>query len=95
MRPCTIAIGTIGAMGGLVFTRSSLQNNSPRGSLENHREATKCRYDTDVRILPLLFRVQNVEPLEYVYNAQQNHSVSDCVVVYIPVQPVLVCFVWP
>lgn len=68
------------------FWLSSLQNNIPSKSFQAHSFDSQNPNNTYVNILPLLFRIQNIETFEYVNDGKKNNKISHWIVVNIPVK---------
>ena len=83
------------AIVGLVVRLPPLQNDAPCNSFQDQGNATQDADRDDVACLPLLLNVQDGHAFEDVDDAQYDDSVTDRVVIHVPVDAVFVILLWP
>lgn len=94
-----MAIGSIYAidvMRKLIGVGSlSLDDDDPCDQFKNDGDGAQDDDDSGVSSFPFVIGAQDFESFEHVDDAQNDHTVSDRVMVYIPVDSVFVILVWP
>ena len=85
----TIPIGSVRSiLMGSVLVRACLfpfYDNVPSKSFQHSCIEFQENYNRDIYLLPLLLRLQEVKSLKDINNAQNNDSVSNCMVVDVPI----------
>lgn len=98
--PRTIPISTICSVWNLVLWLPPLEDYDPCESFQKDSNASQCSNNTNVRMLPAIVAIPYVffygfEPFENVDDTDDYGSISDQVVVHIPVHSVLMVLVGP
>lgn len=94
--PRTIAINTISSIVlHFSFWSLPLQHNKPCISFQQHSNGSQGNDNSNIRIFPLFFGVQDVKSFKYVDDAKDYDCVSNWVVIDIPVQSEFVILLGP
>lgn len=89
------SVGTVWVFLWLGLAPLPFYDKVPRIRLQHGCIESQEYEDADVYLLPFLLGVQYVESLKDVHNAKDDHSVSNGVVVDVPIKPVLVILLRP
>lgn len=92
--PGTISINSINMLIRACFFLS-LDDYQPSNCFQYNSNRSKKYENTNIGLLPVLLAAQSIKSLEDVNNAQNHGSVSNGVVVYVPIQSVFVVWLGP